>query len=253
MENKINIAALLKNCPEGMELDCTMYEGVSFVASTDGTNGTYPIKIKTKSGFITRLTEYGQNVALEDAKCVIFPKGKTTWEGFVPPCKFNAGDVLVSESGNIVLLSHIDSENLVHYHCIIPTYGSFRIEENTSIGVGKYYECVLANEQQRKRMYDKIKCSGYKYNQHLNKLEKLTEQKFKDGDVVATTCGGWIGIVKKPFMGAYETYITIFDEIVVKNNSVLLYFDRFATEEENKNYSKQSKNVVTNGTLKIRL
>lgn len=98
--------------------------------------------------------------------------------------KFKAGDVLVSENGNIVLLSHIDSENIVNYHCIIPTYGSFRIEENTSIGVGRYYECVLANEQQRQRMYDKIKCSGYKYNQNTNKLEKLVKPNFKVGDKI---------------------------------------------------------------------
>lgn len=99
---------------------------------------------------------------------------------------YSPGDVLVSESGNIVLLSHIDSENIVHYHCIIPTYGSFRIEENTNVGVGRYYDCVLANEQQKQRMYDEIKCSGYKYNQHINKLEKLVEPRFKVGDRVKT-------------------------------------------------------------------
>ena len=98
--------------------------------------------------------------------------------------KFKPGDVLVSESGNLVLLSHIDSENIVHYHCIIPTYGSFRIEENTAIGVGKCYDCVLANEQQRQRMYDKIQSSGYEYNQSTNKLEKVDEPEFKDGDIV---------------------------------------------------------------------
>lgn len=27
---KINIANLLKDCPKGMELDCTMYENVEF-------------------------------------------------------------------------------------------------------------------------------------------------------------------------------------------------------------------------------
>lgn len=30
MENKINIVELLKDCPQGMELDCTMYEDVYF-------------------------------------------------------------------------------------------------------------------------------------------------------------------------------------------------------------------------------
>lgn len=186
MENKINIAELLKDCPSGMELDCTMFDTKVIYKGLNKTIPikTHPIVVQTEHGFEFQLTQYGQIHNIVGSKCVIFPKGKTTWEGFVHPCNFKAGDVLVSEAGNIVLLSHIDSENIVHYHCIIPSYGSFRIEENTSIGVGKYYDCVLANEQQRQRMYDKIKCSGYEYNQQLNKLEKLVKPEFKIGDVI---------------------------------------------------------------------
>lgn len=29
MENKINLVELLKDCPQGMELDCTIYDGVT--------------------------------------------------------------------------------------------------------------------------------------------------------------------------------------------------------------------------------
>lgn len=175
MENKINIAELLKDCPCGMELDCMLLDNLTF--DHVGDDGIWVKHMDSKSvEWSLHLYNDGSfpihNLGSLPTKCVIFPKGKTTWEGFVPPCNFKAGDVLVSENGNIVLLSHIDSENVVNYHCIIPTYGSFRIEENTSIGVGRYYECVLANEQQRQRMYDKIKCSGYKYNQSTNKLEK---------------------------------------------------------------------------------
>ena len=86
----INIAELLKDCPQGMELDCTMYDNVTL--DSVSTARDYPIKIVTKNGFSTKLTQYGQNVGIEEGKCVIFPKGKTTWEGFVPPCKFNVGD-----------------------------------------------------------------------------------------------------------------------------------------------------------------
>ena len=92
MENKINVAELLKDCPKGMELDCVMYDNVEFVEIVDSTD--YPIVIKTKSGFSTGLTKYGQNVTIDDAKCVIFPKGKTTWEGFIPPRQFKDGDIL---------------------------------------------------------------------------------------------------------------------------------------------------------------
>ena len=181
MENKINLVEILKKCPKGMELDCTICDNVTFEGIED--TGYISIVVKTPNSQIW-LSKEGCYVRHDDnAKCVIFPKGKTTWEGFIP-CQFKAGDVIVSETGNIVLFSHINSEDFVHYHCIIPTYGSFRIEKNTSVGVGRYYDCTLANEQQRQKIYDKIKYSGYKYNQNTNKLEKLVIPRFKVGDRV---------------------------------------------------------------------
>jgi hypothetical protein len=81
---KINIVKLLKNCPKGMELDCAMYENCTLV-EVDETD-LYPIIIEG-AGFTLRFSKYGQTVIRKDAKCVIFPKGKTTWEGFVPPFK----------------------------------------------------------------------------------------------------------------------------------------------------------------------
>lgn len=188
MEKKINIAELLKDCPRGMELNCTSYNNVSFDKISDDKKAPYPIfcYITDEKGNRSSIsfTEDGCESKRYGAKCVIFPKDRTTWEGFIPPCKFKAGNVLVSETGNIVLFSHIDSENVVYFHCIIPTYSSFRIEENAKAGVGRYYDCVLANEQQRQKMYDNIKRSGYKYNQNTNKLEKLINPKFRVGDKI---------------------------------------------------------------------
>jgi hypothetical protein len=94
---KINIAELLKDCPKGMELDCLMYGNVTLI-KVKNLNDKYPIIIKTKSGYLTNLTKYGQDINIEEAKCVIFPKGKTTWKGFVPPCKFKDGDVIFTHT-----------------------------------------------------------------------------------------------------------------------------------------------------------
>lgn len=94
MENKINIAELLKDCPKGMELDCTMFEKpVKYIGLTK--NETYIIAIKTSCDKFFCLTKEGYLYDTPDSKCVIFPKGKTTWEGFVPPCKFKVGDKVV--------------------------------------------------------------------------------------------------------------------------------------------------------------
>jgi hypothetical protein len=185
---KINLVEILKNCPRGMELNCVAYDNVSFDKISDDKKTPYPIfcYITDEEGNRSSIsfTEDGYESKRYGAKCIIFPKGKNSWKGFVPPPKFKAGDVIISEAGNIVLFSHIDSENVVYYHCIIPTYSNLRIEETAKVGVGKYYECTLADAQQRQRMYDSIKRSGYKYNQNTNKLEKLIKPKFKIGDKI---------------------------------------------------------------------
>ena len=45
MEN-IDIAELLKDCPQGMELDCTVFEGLEFDAIVD--NEYLPIRCRIK-------------------------------------------------------------------------------------------------------------------------------------------------------------------------------------------------------------
>lgn len=91
---KINVVQLLKDCPSGMELDCTMFEGVEFDGIVD--NEYLPIRCRIKNpagGYnVYHFTKYGCWDSDCNAKCVIFPKGKTSWEGFVPPCQFKVGN-----------------------------------------------------------------------------------------------------------------------------------------------------------------
>ena len=97
MENKTNIAELLKDCPRGMELDCTMYENLYFdYISNSEYSKIYPIRCYTeddmKAKYPITFTLYGRPSQHDSAKCVIFPKGKTTWEGFHKP--FEDGDIV---------------------------------------------------------------------------------------------------------------------------------------------------------------
>lgn len=116
--NKINIAEILRECPPGMELDCTMYDNVRLKYVSVFTDEDYPICIETKSGFDTKLTKYGQNVKLDDAKCVIFPKGKTTWEGFVP-YQFKVGDRIIHKDSGIYCTFGEYSEGISAYRTSI--------------------------------------------------------------------------------------------------------------------------------------
>ena len=91
---KINIAELLKDCPRGMELDCINYNGVVTFEEISNCSD-YPIKITVKYNnecATHTLTKYGQTCISSYNKCIIFPKGKTTWEGFHRP--FKDGDII---------------------------------------------------------------------------------------------------------------------------------------------------------------
>lgn len=185
MENKINVAELLKDCPKGMELDCTICNNVVTLEGVD-TVGYYPIRITSKDGFNHVLTHEGCIYKREDAKCVIFPKGKTTWEGFVPPCMFKDGDVLVHTQNERFIMSIYKSNEI---GIIINTHVIFRDREE-GLSVGMQICCYtdstrLATEEEKQRLFQAIKDNGYNWNPETKTLEKLVvKPKFKVGDKV---------------------------------------------------------------------
>ena len=176
----VNIAELLKDCPKGMELDCTMYNNVT-LASVD-IDDLYPIKIATKSGYLTSLTEYGQNIKNKDAKCVIFPKGKTTWNGF--KTTFKDGDI-VFYNDTISIFKEWRDETL--FRAYVATYlccDSF-IDVNVPLfGKSVRKEIRFATEKETKKLFKAIKDNGYRWNVETKTLEKLPEPKFNIGDKI---------------------------------------------------------------------
>ena len=189
MENKINIAKLLKNCPENMELDCTIYDEVYFSNVSDRKDISFPIKVIRKDGNSIVLTRYGQVINKDFAKCVIFPKGKTTWEGFVPPVNFNDGDIVITTLGDIAIISNEMNNKSYNTYCELFEYGTFIIND----------DCVfperLATEEEKQRLFDAIEENGYKWNFDTKTLEKLS--KFKVGDKVKHISTYTLGIVVK--------------------------------------------------------
>lgn len=177
MENKINIAELLRDCPQGMELDCTICNNVVTLEGVD-TVGSYPIRVVSKSGFHHILTCEGYIYAEEDAKCVIFPKGKTTWEGFVPPCQFKDGDIAVSSLGGIHILKN-HSTSYIYVEFTHNSNGCLCKTLTTCVNVIR-----LATEEEKAKLFDAIKANGYKWNAETKALEKLIEPKFKVGDSI---------------------------------------------------------------------
>ena len=177
MENKINIAELLKNCPKGMELNCALYEDVYF-DYVDKFNAIHCyIQHKTHKTSITfnQYGRYSSNSA--KAKCVIFPKDKNTWEGFVPPCQFKDGDILATDLGSVFFLN-TRFNTYDYYGCYVGIGGdgSFHICEPFA-----YKECCgLATEEEKQIFFDALKDKGYKWNEETKTLDELNISKEED-------------------------------------------------------------------------
>ena len=190
---KINIAQLLKGCPKGMELDCPMYDGLEFDSIDERNSPICPIvcRVKTKSGhcrFYT-FTEYGCCNSESHSKCVIYPKGKTTWEGFQRP--FKDGDIVYIRATFkwIVIYKELEKgRNEIGRYASIRLYSIFNHEcvfDNRPLCHNKEVnEIRLATEEEKQKLFDTIKANGYKWNAETKTLEKLITLKFKIGDKI---------------------------------------------------------------------
>lgn len=183
----VNIAELLKDCPQGMELDCTMFEDCTFL-DVDEKGDNYVIRITTPCG-IKYVDKYGRYVADYKAKCVIFPKGKTTWEGFVPPCNFNDGDIVFYRD-TIAIFKEWGDETLFRTHVVKYLHCDSLIDVKVPLfGKNVRKEIRFATEEEKKKLFKAIKDYGYQWYPETKTLEKSIQPKFKVGDYV-TKKGG---------------------------------------------------------------
>lgn len=171
---KINVAELLRNCPKGMELDCTMFDDVLFI---DVDEADKPICIRTGDKF-RYLTKFGTWAFDENAKCVIFPKGKTTWEGFVPPCNFKDGDIVFTRTSGFEWVSIF--KKFSEKCCC--TYADLCIKDNDLIVCTRALCRIediktqrLAMEEEKTKLFQAIKDNGFRWNAETKTLEKLIE------------------------------------------------------------------------------
>lgn len=178
MNGKLNIAEILKGCPSGMELDFALCDNAQFKGIEDGS--LYPIEIRTPEGDIA-LSKYGCCSSSNHSKCVIFPKGKTTWEGFQRP--FKDGDVITWEGrGSLVACIYKERKDTATFNHHFALYkGGLGIVVNGEIAL-TYDELCFATEEEKQKLFDAIKANGYKWNPETKTLEKLIEPKFKVGD-----------------------------------------------------------------------
>lgn len=188
---KINLVELLKDCPKGMELDCTMFDNVTF-ARVDYSRKQFPIEITVSglhSKYLTKEGCFHDTTLLPEAKCVIYPKGKTTWEGFQRP--FKNGDIIYIKCKYYDWCSifyKCEDEKLYTYVDFCITSNNFYCSKpNIVCECSDIIEHRFATEEEKQKLFDAMKDNGYQWNAETKTLEKLVEPKlvkpkFKDGD-----------------------------------------------------------------------
>ena len=198
MNEKLNLVEILKDCPRGMELDCTMYDNATFEGIIE--NRLYPIKVDVGGGTTMVLTKYGQYTDDDFAKCVIFPKGETTWEGFVPHHKFKDGDILSYQNARL-------SNRTIYiyrYHKRFNTsyYVSLSFDPKASLIICNKGDLALcaydltvrfATEEEKQKLFKAIKDNGYEWNAETKTLKKLVKPKFKVGDKLVNRVNMYMG------------------------------------------------------------
>ena len=185
---KLNLAKLLKDCPTGMELDSTLFEGLEFDCIVDNEYLPIRCRIKHPNGGYTvyNFTKYGCWLDTTFAKCVIFPKGKTTWEGFER--LFKDGDMVATFNGRQIFIFKENIENVDNSFSGVCYFG-VDLGDEEMFKEGRWRFARLANEEEKQKLFDAIKANGYKWNAETKTLEKLIVPKFKVGDRIKCRSG----------------------------------------------------------------
>lgn len=179
MENKINIAEILKDCPKGMKLYSPIWCEVDF-DKIDIENERHPIAVKSSKGTM-HLAEDGRFcAAYETAECMLFPSSVIRdWSKF-----FKRGDVVIKNGGGMsAVFDDWANDTYTEFNTTINLY----CDNNT--GEEEVCSTILfrkANEEERKQFIKKVETllKG-KYNPKTLQVEPVKpECPFKPFDKV---------------------------------------------------------------------
>ena len=257
--NKLNIAEILKNCPSGMALDCTMWDNLYFDrVEEDMIHCYYELDGHRNT---TMFCKDGCYTAHKLSKCVIFPKGKTTWEEFQRP--FKDGDV-VFYNDTIAIFKEWGDETLFRTYVTKYLCCDSLIDINVPLfGKSVRKEIRFATEEEKRKLFAAIKEHGYRWNIETKTLEKLLNFKVGDrikkkGDYISGIitqidienfykveyCDGSVSYINSKYQDNYELvpnkfdYTTLkpFDKVLVRCSDEMCWTPQFFSRFRLKSY-----------------
>ena len=239
MEQKLNIAKILKNKPRGTKLYSMIHGKCSFEVVTDE---IFKINFCTSKFGLTQsgectLIKFGN--MYDGGECIIFPsKEMHDWSKFA----WQKGDILISNDGSIeVIFDKWYDDTYTSFYC----KHYLNSENKNNI---KYNDAFLCTTE-RYSLEDKDAAKAYinaiekrldgKLN--LETLEIKKQQEFKDGDIITiTTKVGNIltFIFRAEDVEKYYCHAFLYGKIVIVNDDSFckkdFYIARPSTGEEQK-------------------
>ena len=181
MEQKINIAELLKDCPKGTKLYSPLCGECVFQYIHSELK---KIIISTSDGTTLSFHNNGKYYQMDNSECLIFPsKDQQDWSKFQRP--FKDGDILVSGlnacKNNPFIFKRINGFGNAECYCAIDCYGDLIFNSDNWAHIEG---CRFATEEEKQKLFDAIKSNGYKWDPETKTLEKLVEPQFKVGNVI---------------------------------------------------------------------
>lgn len=189
---KINIAEILRDCPQGMELYSPMC-GKCTLDNVDDSQYAITVRVEDEHQPPFYFTADGRYLDVVDAECVLFPsKDQRDWSKFQKP--FKDGDIIYTKHK---LGTEFVSIFQIEYDRDICIYWGINLSTNKLMGSphegnsfqifvekDKVKEQRLATEEEKQKLFDAIKANGYKWNEETKTLEKLIKLIFKVGNKV---------------------------------------------------------------------
>lgn len=175
----MNIAKILKYCPEGTTLYSTAFGEVSFIRVVPLLN---TIRVKLSKVFGNKIEDFYKDGSFYIyGECILFPsKEQRDWSKFRLPVK--DGDIMITTNKRAFITNgKIDNDGFPCAYCGINLYHDFIIGSTTNGWTSSFY--IPASEEAKKELFIKMGIAGYTWNAETLELEKI-EPKFKEGDVL---------------------------------------------------------------------
>lgn len=235
----MNIAEILKYCPEGTKLYSLINGEVTLERIVSPEYLQYPIEVITndhKSDFYTKdglYTPFGE--------CVLFPSiDQRDWSKFRIPVK--KGDIMMKYDGSrpFIAMGKLYRDISPKYICGINSLGEFEKSSGDEGWTTEFY--IPASEEVKKELFNKMEKAGYRWNANTLELEKI-ESQFKEGDVVVDRYGNLclVSKVENPITIVAMAVLYTDDDLKIYNNNGTNRFSKEITlasiEDRNKFYS----------------